>query len=68
MSVERTAANLLDDLPPEAKTFLTVQLKPKWTKADHGWTVELTRGWNAVHRQVFEDRFAHLIGRPIQWM
>jgi hypothetical protein len=59
--------NLLADLPPEARTVLTLQLKPKWTKADHALLNSLTRSWTQVHRQVFEDRFAHLLMRAVRW-
>jgi hypothetical protein len=59
--------SLLADLPPEAKMLLAMQLKPKWTKDDHALVRAQTRSWTPVHRQVFEDRFAHLIGRPVRW-
>lgn len=59
--------NRLSGLPPEAKRVLTLQLKPKWTKADHAFVRDLTRGWTQVHRQVFEDRFAHDLRRPVRW-
>jgi hypothetical protein len=56
---------LLDGLPPEAREVLTLQLKPRWSKADHARIADLTRAWTPVHNQVFEDRFS--IGRPMRW-
>jgi hypothetical protein len=57
----------LDGLPGEAKQVLTLQLKPKWTKADHALMADLTRAWSDVHRQVFADRFSRSLLRPIRW-
>jgi hypothetical protein len=59
--------NAISDLPAEAKDVLTLQLKPKCSKADHARMADLTRAWTAVHRQVFEDRFADRIHRAIRW-
>ena len=55
----------LAGLPPEAHEVLTLQLKPRWSKADHERLADLTRAWTDVHRQVFEDRFG--IGRAMRW-
>jgi hypothetical protein len=57
----------LDGLPPEATLVLQLQLKPKWTKADHAHLADLTRAWTDVHRQVFADRFSRQLLRPIRW-
>lgn len=56
---------LLDGLPPETREVLALQLKPRWTKADHARILDLTRAWTQVHMQVFEDRYS--IGRPMRW-
>jgi hypothetical protein len=52
---------LLEGLPPEAMAVLTLQLKPKWYKADRERMADLTRAWTPVHKQVFEDRFGPLL-------
>jgi hypothetical protein len=57
---------ILDGMPPEAPEVLKLQLKPKWSEADHARLSELTRAWTDVHKQVFEARF-DLGYRPMRW-
>jgi hypothetical protein len=59
--------NQLEGLPATAMEVLKMQLKGRWTKADHGRMRSIARDWTQVHRQVFEDRFADRLGRAIRW-
>lgn len=61
---------VLEDLPANAKAVLVLQLKPKWSRADHQRMADMVRDWSPVHRQVFEDRFDLLaggLGRRVRW-
>jgi hypothetical protein len=61
------AQKLLEGLPATAMEVLKMQLKPRWTKADHSRMRSIARDWTQVHRQVFEDRFADRLRRVFRW-
>jgi hypothetical protein len=42
-----------------------LQLKPRWTKADHARISDLAHAGLKVHKQVSEDRYG--ISRPMRW-